>query len=391
MVRAGARRLLQRLDGRSALRHRHRPGVEAHAELRRIGERHDQRASASLAHTIATNTSPKTRPRRCAERSPRINIARPDRLSAGTPDLRVGQLRIRAHRAAAVRQGPRRRRRTTSLDRFDIVPAVRFPFNKLAFLTFNTTAQFRNTFWSRQPARRHRRTGRRCRDGCERRSLAPFRRDERRHERPDARAESGTRRRARTPALPSLDRAVRAGALPHGDRQLQRDPEDREHRQHRRKRDVVHLRPQHAVLRQAHRRRPARDSARGHQRHDSADLQHRRALGSARRRAAVAQHRPDVALHAGAGARCARRRSMASTGTFRTDYDGRYSRFRSFSADAGMGAGTRLAPGELEQRALPSGQPRQEHRAARRNTSTRTRACGFSRTATASRTSSTGT
>ena len=28
------------------------------------------------------------------------------------------------------------------------MPAVRFPFNKLAFLTFNTTAQFRNTFWT---------------------------------------------------------------------------------------------------------------------------------------------------------------------------------------------------------------------------------------------------
>jgi len=35
-----------------------------------------------------------------------------------------------------------------SLDRLDIVPAVRFPFNKLAFLTFNTIAQFRNTFWT---------------------------------------------------------------------------------------------------------------------------------------------------------------------------------------------------------------------------------------------------
>ena len=28
------------------------------------------------------------------------------------------------------------------------MPAVRFPFNKLSFMTFNTTAQFRNTFWS---------------------------------------------------------------------------------------------------------------------------------------------------------------------------------------------------------------------------------------------------
>ena len=42
VVRAGPRRLLQRPHGRSALRHRHRARVTAHAELRRIGERHDQ-------------------------------------------------------------------------------------------------------------------------------------------------------------------------------------------------------------------------------------------------------------------------------------------------------------------------------------------------------------
>ena len=41
------------------------------------------------------------------------------------------------------------------------------------------------------------------------------------------------------------------------------------------------------------------------------------------------------------------------TGTFRTDYDGRYSRFRQFSADAGWEEATRVAAGGLEQRALP--------------------------------------
>ena len=38
--------------------------------------------------------------------------------------------------------------RSDGLHRFDVTPAIRFPFNKLAFLAVNTTARFPNTFWS---------------------------------------------------------------------------------------------------------------------------------------------------------------------------------------------------------------------------------------------------
>jgi LPS-assembly protein len=78
---------------------------------------------------------------------PRVNIARPDRLIPGLPVyasinsevVRIEQRQFNADRTLQKNDG---------LSRFDIVPAVRFPFNKLAFLTFNTTAQFRNTFWT---------------------------------------------------------------------------------------------------------------------------------------------------------------------------------------------------------------------------------------------------
>ena len=78
---------------------------------------------------------------------PRINIARPDRLIARLPVyasvnsefVRIEQRQFNTDRTLQTDDG---------LNRFDIVPAVRFPFNKLAFLTFNTTAQFRNTFWT---------------------------------------------------------------------------------------------------------------------------------------------------------------------------------------------------------------------------------------------------
>ena len=83
---------------------------------------------------------------------------------------------------------------------------------------------------------------------------------------------------------------------------------------------------------------------------------------------------------------CARRRSTASTGTFRTDFDGRYSRFRSFSADAGWedervslisAAGATCASARTTAARTPRARP---------TISTRTRTCGFSRIATASRT-----
>ena len=79
--------------------------------------------------------------------APRINIARPDRLlpklpiyfSVNSEFVRIEQKTFKSDRTLD---------RNDSLDRLDIVPAVRFPFNKIAFLTFNATAQFRNTFWT---------------------------------------------------------------------------------------------------------------------------------------------------------------------------------------------------------------------------------------------------
>jgi LPS-assembly protein len=81
--------------------------------------------------------------------APRINVARPDRLLPGLPVyasvnteyVRIEQKTFKSDRTLDENGD-------LSLDRLDIVPAVRFPFNKLAFLTFNTTAQFRNTFWT---------------------------------------------------------------------------------------------------------------------------------------------------------------------------------------------------------------------------------------------------
>src|SRR5688572_5549712 len=79
--------------------------------------------------------------------TPRINVARPDRLIPGLPVyasvnsefVRIEQKQYNSERTVE---------KDDSLARFDIVPAIRFPFNKLAFLTFNTAAQFRNTFWT---------------------------------------------------------------------------------------------------------------------------------------------------------------------------------------------------------------------------------------------------
>jgi LPS-assembly protein len=81
--------------------------------------------------------------------SPRINIARPDRLIPGLPVYAsVNSEYVRIEQKQYDESHVVRPDQDKGLYRFDIVPAVRFPFNKLAFLTFNTTAQFRNTFWS---------------------------------------------------------------------------------------------------------------------------------------------------------------------------------------------------------------------------------------------------
>jgi LPS-assembly protein len=79
--------------------------------------------------------------------SPRVSLMRPDRLigrlpiyfSMNSEYLRLAQQQFNEDRVL---------QRKDDIDRLDLVPAIRFPFNKLPFLAFNTTAQLRATFWS---------------------------------------------------------------------------------------------------------------------------------------------------------------------------------------------------------------------------------------------------
>ncbi|HKY20635.1 MAG TPA: putative LPS assembly protein LptD [Vicinamibacterales bacterium] len=79
--------------------------------------------------------------------APRISVARPDRLigrlpiyaSVSSEFVRLQQQRFNKDRVTT---------RNDGINRLDVIPAIRFPFTKLPFLGFNTTAQFRNTFWS---------------------------------------------------------------------------------------------------------------------------------------------------------------------------------------------------------------------------------------------------
>src|SRR5688572_19607550 len=79
--------------------------------------------------------------------NPRINITRPDRLIGRLPvyaSVTSDYVRIESNsfdedRVKLLNQG---------LHRIDVTPAIRFPFNKLAFLAVNASARFPNTFWS---------------------------------------------------------------------------------------------------------------------------------------------------------------------------------------------------------------------------------------------------
>jgi LPS-assembly protein len=79
--------------------------------------------------------------------TPRINVVRPDRLLPGLPVYAsvtseyVG-IESKQYDEDSVLTA------TNGLQRFDVTPAIRFPFNKLAFLAVNTTARFPNTVWS---------------------------------------------------------------------------------------------------------------------------------------------------------------------------------------------------------------------------------------------------
>jgi LPS-assembly protein len=79
--------------------------------------------------------------------TPRVTVMRPDRLigrlpiyaSLNTEYLRLSQQQFNTDRTIS---------RKEDIDRIDVMPSIRFPFTKLPFLAFNTTAQFRNTFWT---------------------------------------------------------------------------------------------------------------------------------------------------------------------------------------------------------------------------------------------------
>ena len=80
--------------------------------------------------------------------TPRINVSRPDRLvgrlpfyaSVNTEFVKLEQRQYDAEHLLESDEG---------LSRLDIIPTIRFPFTKLPYLSFTTTATFRNTFWSR--------------------------------------------------------------------------------------------------------------------------------------------------------------------------------------------------------------------------------------------------
>jgi LPS-assembly protein len=78
---------------------------------------------------------------------PRINVVRPDRLLPRLPVYAsvtseyVG-IESKQYDEDSVLTA------TNGLQRFDLTPAIRFPFNKLAFLAVNATARFPNTVWS---------------------------------------------------------------------------------------------------------------------------------------------------------------------------------------------------------------------------------------------------
>ena len=104
LVRAGPRRLFERLACRSAVRHGHRPGNQAHENLRRIGEWDHQ------GHPGHRDL----RPPGIFRREFHLIVARdvaayqhrtPGSSPAGIADLRIGELGVRALRAETVRRG----------------------------------------------------------------------------------------------------------------------------------------------------------------------------------------------------------------------------------------------------------------------------------------------
>ena len=313
--------------------------------------------------------------------------------SAGIARLRIGELGVRAHRAETVRRGSHVLNQDEGLHRFDIVPAVRFPFNKLAFLTFNTTAQFRNTFWSQSQL-----------------------------------VDIVNGAEVPRPDLPLLDapiarRFVELSADVNGPTLVRIWDAPKSTYAQRFRHSIE---PFAQVL-----YRTSIDNYNAIPKIESADnivgsatsytygmntrFYAKRTVDGPRaipREVISATIRQTYNTDARSVLSDADQRSRNNvptshftpvqvlvrtspfdgvTGTFRTDYDGRYSRFRSFSCRCRVGAesafrtsraGATCASGRISSARTWRGRP---------TTSTPTRACGFSRTATASRTRSTGT
>ena len=79
--------------------------------------------------------------------SPRVNLSRPDRLLPGLPVYySVGSEYV--HLANQAFDLSHTRTTKDDIDRLDVSPVIRFPYTKLPFLSVNTSLSWRNTFWS---------------------------------------------------------------------------------------------------------------------------------------------------------------------------------------------------------------------------------------------------
>ena len=80
--------------------------------------------------------------------APRLNIARPDRLIAGSP-VYFGVTTEYVHLVLQNKNTDAVPPVTSSnIGRVDVQPVIRFPYTKLPFLSLNTSLMWRNTFWS---------------------------------------------------------------------------------------------------------------------------------------------------------------------------------------------------------------------------------------------------
>jgi LPS-assembly protein len=77
--------------------------------------------------------------------APRINFSRPDRLLGPLP-VYASLTNEYVHLMQESRGGEKVV--TNNIDRLDVQPMIRYPFNKLTFLTVNSSLMWRNTFWS---------------------------------------------------------------------------------------------------------------------------------------------------------------------------------------------------------------------------------------------------